>query len=222
MPESPLVQIETDSLNDLEALIAARAKERPRPRLGFRRRIDREEKEYQAGSQQLGGKFKVDLQAMEAEYARAKQAVLQTFQRDSQACDAEYAQIKQQIDDQFKKEQRKAKKAKEETGWHALAVFEGTRDEGTKWRRATEANWSIAIDELHVRQEEANLLLKRCGKLATATPAEEETILAAAAAARAAAPAPAARRGEPRRPPMGPRRPNNPPATIPCRGSGAT
>ncbi len=191
MPESPLVQIETDSLNDLEALIAARAKDETETETGFRRRIDREEKEYQAGSQQLGGKFKVDLQAMEAEYARAKQAVLQTYQRDSQACDAEYAQVKQQIDDQYKKEHRKAKKAKEETGWHALTVFEGTRDEGTKWRRATEANWSIAIDELHVRQEEANHLLKRCGKLATAAPAEQETILAAAAAARAAAPAPA-------------------------------
>ena len=186
MPESPLVQIETTSLNDLEALIAVRAKDETETETGFRRRIDREEKEYQAGSQQLGGKFKSDLQAMEAEFARAKQSVLQTYQRDSQACDAEYAQTKQQIDDQYKKEHRKAKKAKEETGWHALTVFEGTRDEGTKWRRATEANWSVAIEELHVRQEEANFLLKRCGRLALATPEEAEAILAAVAAARAA------------------------------------
>ena len=90
-------------------------------------------------------------------------------------------QTKQQIDDQFKKEHRKAKKAKEETGWHALTVFEGTRDEGTKWRRATEANWSIAIEELHVRQEEAKYLLKRCGRLSLATPEEAEAILAARA-----------------------------------------
>ncbi|MGP0068848.1 MAG: hypothetical protein ACLQGP_35270 [Isosphaeraceae bacterium] len=186
MPESPLVQIETTSLNDLEALIAARAKDETETETGFRRRIDREEKEYQAGAQQLGGKFKSDLQAMEGEFARAKQTVLQTYQRDSQACEAEYAQTKQQIDDQYKKEHRKAKKAKEETGWHALTVFEGTRDEGTKWRRATEANWSIAIEELHVRQEEVKYLLKRCARLAMATPEEEESIMAAVAADRAA------------------------------------
>ena len=190
MPESPLVQTETTALNDLEALIAVRAKDETETETGFRRRIDREEKECQAASQQLAGRFKVDLESMEAEYARARQSVLQTYQRDSQACDAQYAQSKQQIDDQFKKEQKKAKKAKEETGWHALTVFEGTRDEGTKWRRATEANWSIAIEELHVRQEEAKYLLKRCGRLALATPAEAESILAARAAEPPVAPPP--------------------------------
>ncbi len=190
MPESPLVQIETNALNDLEALIAVRAKDETETETGFRRRIDREEKEYQAGSQQLAAKFKGDYQAMESEFARAKQTVLQTYNRDSQACEAEYTQVKQQIDEQYKKEHRKAKKAKEETGWHALTVFEGTRDEGTKWRRATEANWSVAIEELHVRQDEASFLLKRCGKLTLATPEEEPAIMAAAAADRAARPAP--------------------------------
>ncbi len=190
MPESPLVQIETTSLNDLEALIAARAKDETDTETGFRRRIDREEKECQAASHQLASKFKVDLESMESEYARARQSALQTYQRDAQACDAQYAQTKQQIDDQFKKEQRKAKKAKEETGWHALTVFEGTRDEGTKWRRATEANWSVAIEELHVRQEEAKYLLKRCGRLSLATPEEAEAILAARAAEPVVAPPP--------------------------------
>src|SRR5438105_7913295 len=100
MPESPLVQIETHALNDLEALIAARAKGESETELGFRRRIDREEKDYQAAAQQLAAKFKVDLEAMEAEYARTRQAILQTDQRDTQACEAEYTQTKQQIDDQ--------------------------------------------------------------------------------------------------------------------------
>src|SRR4029453_3975686 len=172
MPESPLVQIETNALNDLEALIAARAKGETETETGFRRRIDREEKEYQAAAQQPPPKFKVDLEAREAEYARARQGILQTYQRDSQACDAEYAQTKQQIDDQFKKEQRRAKKTKEETGWHALTVFEGTRDEGVRGRRATEANWPATIEELHVRQDEAELLLRRCGRWSVATPAE--------------------------------------------------
>src|SRR5262249_60068887 len=81
MPESPLVQIETNSLNDLEALIAARAKGETETETGFRRRIDREEKDYQAASQQLAAQFKVDLEAMEAEYARTRQGVLQTYQR---------------------------------------------------------------------------------------------------------------------------------------------
>src|SRR5262249_47115693 len=91
------------------------------------------------------------------------------------------------IDDQFKKEQRRAKKSKEETGWHALTVFEGTRDEGVKWRRATEAAWSAAVEDLHLRQDEAAFLLKRCGRWSVATPEEAQAILAAAEAA----PAPA-------------------------------
>lgn len=35
MPESPLIQIETSSLNDLEALIAARSKEETEVETGF-------------------------------------------------------------------------------------------------------------------------------------------------------------------------------------------
>src|SRR5205814_1435899 len=111
----------------------------------------------------------------------------------TQACEAEYAQTKQQIDDQFKKEQRRAKKTKEETGWHALTDFEGTRDEGVKWRRATEADWFAAIAELHVRQDEANLLLKRCGGLAKGSPEEEAAAAAAAPTVDPTAPP----RGEP-------------------------
>jgi hypothetical protein len=130
MPESPLVQKEAAALVDLESLIADRVKRESDTELGFKKRIDREEKEYQTLAHQLGSKFKVDLESLEAEYKRVKQGVLQTFQRDSQACDAEYTQTKQQIDDQFKKEQRRAKKIKEEAGWQALAFYEGSRDEG--------------------------------------------------------------------------------------------
>src|SRR5262249_48167896 len=191
MPESPLVQIETTSLNDLEALIAKRAKDETETETGFRRRIEWEEKEYQTSSQQLAVKFKVDLEAMEAEYARRRQEILQIYQRDTQACDAEYLQTKQQVDDQFKKDQRRGKKIKDEAGWQALAVFEGTRDDGIKWRRATEASWSDAIEELDIRQSQATLLLKRCGSLASGT-AEEE-----AAACAGSVPAASPTVGEP-------------------------
>jgi hypothetical protein len=125
MPESPLVQKETVALNDLEALIADRAKRESETELGFRKRIDREEKEYQTAAHQLAAKFKVDDESLKSQYARARDEVVRTFQRDTHACKDEYANTKKQIDEQFKKDQRRAKKAKEETGWQALAFFEG-------------------------------------------------------------------------------------------------
>ncbi|MGO9922316.1 MAG: FtsK/SpoIIIE domain-containing protein [Isosphaeraceae bacterium] len=183
MPESPLVQKETVALADLEALIATRAKNESETETGFRRRIEREENEYRAAARQLAGKYKVDSEALEAEYGRARQEVNQTYQRNTQATKNEYAQEKQRIDDQFKKDQRRAKKSKEEAGWQALAFFEGTRDDGIKWRRATEARWAGTIDEFHVRQDESAHLLKQCGRLAKGSPEEEAPALAAAAAA---------------------------------------
>src|SRR4029077_11713595 len=129
-----------------------------------------EETEYRAVARQLAGKFKVDDESLGAHYVRARDDVLQTFQRDSQACKDEYAQAKKQIDDQCKKDQRRAKKAKEETGWQALAFFEGSRDEGVKWRRGTEANWHAELDALNIKKETADYVLKRCGKLASNLP----------------------------------------------------
>jgi DNA segregation ATPase FtsK/SpoIIIE, S-DNA-T family len=170
MPESPLVQIETVALNDLEALIATRAKTESDVELGFRKRVEKEETEYRDTARRLAAKYKVDNEAMEADYARAREQVIQTFQRDTHATKDEYASVKKQNDEQLKKEQRKAKKAKEETGWQALAFFEGSRDEGIKWRRGAEADWSAKISEFHLTQETANFVLKRCGKLATAPP----------------------------------------------------
>ncbi len=190
MPESPLIQIETNSLNDLEALIADRAKRESEIELGFGRRKDREKKEYQAASQQLAEKYQVDDSSLKAEYARKRQEVAAVFQRDTKAKEEEYAQAKQQADDQFKKEQRRGKKIKDEAGWQALAFFEGTRDEGVKWRRATEANWSGSIQDLHVNQETAEVLLKRFGRMTVATPDEAAAILARAEAEAAAAPPP--------------------------------
>jgi len=170
MPESPLVQKETVALNDLEALIAARAKGESETELGFRRRIDREEAEYRAATKQLAGKYQVDSESLQAQYSRARDQVVATFERDTQATKDEYAQTKKQIDDQLKKDQRRAKKAKEETGWQALAFFEGSRDEGVKWRRATDADWNGALQELQIKEADAAFILKRCGKLATAMP----------------------------------------------------
>ena len=96
--------------------------------------------------------------------------MVQTFQRDNQACQNEYAQKKKEIDEQFKKDQRRAKKAKEETGWQALAFFEGSREEGVKWRRGVDASWHAVLDELHLKKETAEFVLKRCGKLAANLP----------------------------------------------------
>jgi len=183
MPDSPLVQKETVALADLEALIASRSKGETETETGFRRRIEREENEYRATARQLAGKYKVDSEALEADYGRARHEVNETHQRDTQATKSDYAQEKHRIDEQFKKDQRKAKKIKDETGWQALAVFEGTRDDGIKWRRATDANWGGALDELHIRQHEAAVLLRRCGGLAKGSPEEESAAAAAAAAA---------------------------------------
>src|SRR5262249_42494699 len=175
----------------------------------FGRRRDREKKEYQAAAQQLAGKFKVDDESLKAEYARKRQEVAATFQRDTKATEDAYAGAKQQADEQFKKDQRRAKKTKDEAGWQALAFFEGTRDEGIKWRRATESNWSHSIQDLHVNQETAEVLLKGLGRMTVATPDEATAILAEYAARPAPAPLPpspaqpgaaAATPGEPARP----------------------
>ncbi len=168
MPESPLVQKEAVALEELAALIAARAKGESETELGFRKRIEREEAEYRAAAKHLADKYQVDNTAMEADYSRARNQVVQTFQRDTQATKAEYEQTKKQNDEQLKKETRRAKKAKEETGWQALAMFEGQRDEGIKWRRGTDAHWGEEIGFLHAKQADVEYVLKRCGRLASA------------------------------------------------------
>jgi len=177
MPESPLVQKETVALTDLETLVAARSKGETETELGFRKRMEREEAEYKGAARQLAGKFKVDSEALKADYDRARNEVIQTYQRTDQAVKDEYAQTKNQIAEQFKKDQRRAKKSKEEAGWQALAFFEGSKDEGTKWRRGVEANWAAAKDDLHMKQEAAEFVLKRCGRLAT-VPLETAAIAA--------------------------------------------
>jgi DNA segregation ATPase FtsK/SpoIIIE, S-DNA-T family len=193
MPESPLVQKETVALAELEALIAARAKGESETELGFRKRIEREEVEYRTAANQMGDKYKVDNTAMEADYSRARDQVVQTFQRDTQATKAEYDQTKKQIDEQLKKDSRKAKKSKEETGWQALAMFEGQRDEGIKWRRGTDAAWGEEIGSHHQKQADAEYVLKRCGRLANApleaVPAIDQAVGGSAPPAEATAPA---------------------------------
>jgi DNA segregation ATPase FtsK/SpoIIIE, S-DNA-T family len=191
MPESPLVQKETVALSDLESLIADRAKRESETELGFRKRIEREEAEFKAAARQLAGKYKVDNESLEAQYGRARDEVSQTFQRDTQACKNEYAQKKKEIDDQFKKDHRRAKKVKEETGWQALAFFEGSKEEGVKWRRRADADWRVVLDELHLKKDTAEFVLNRCGKLAANLPEVVEPVTEAAPAAPAPADAPA-------------------------------
>jgi hypothetical protein len=199
MPESPLVQSETVALADLEALIAERAKRETETELGFRRRRDQEDREYRTAAQQLAAKFKMDLEALEAEYARKRQEILQTYQSTSQATQTEYDQARKQLEDKLRKDKGRAKKAKEEAGWQALAVFEGTRDDGVKWRRQREADWTADVQALGLKQHESEIVFKRCGRMADASEQESEAILAAAAsaAARAAEAGPASEpRGE--------------------------
>jgi DNA segregation ATPase FtsK/SpoIIIE, S-DNA-T family len=190
MPESPLVQKEAVALSDLESLIADRAKRESETELGFRKRIEREEAEYKAVARQLAAKYKVDSESLEAQYGRARDEVSQTFQRDTQACKSEYAQAKKQIDDQFKKDHRRAKKAKEETGWQALAFFEGSREEGVKWRRGADSNWRGALDELNLKKDTAEFVLNRCGKLAANLPEAVATSPTETPAATVATPVP--------------------------------
>src|SRR5271157_5796876 len=109
MPESPLVQLETTALSDLEALIATRSKTESDVELGFKKRVEREEAEYREAARRLAAKFKTDKESMEAEYARARDQVAQTFQRDTQATQQEYVTVKKQHDEQLKKDQRRAK-----------------------------------------------------------------------------------------------------------------
>ncbi len=176
MPESPLVQIETIALADLEALIASRYKTETETEIGFRKRVDREEAEYKSAAKQLVGKFKGDLQALESQYEQAKQQVAQSYARDTQTANNDYAQAKKEQDDLLRKDQKRAKKAKDETGWQALAVFEGSRDEGTKWRRSVDSNWTHAIAEYEAKKAEVEYLLGRLGSLARHTKGTEAPV----------------------------------------------
>ncbi len=165
MPESPLVQIETIALADLEALIASRYKAETETETGFRKRIEREEAEYKAAAKQLAGKFRSDLEALESQYAQAKQQVAQVYARDTQAANNDYAQAKKDQDDLLRKDQKRAKKAKDEAGWQALAVFEGSRDEGVKWRRSADSNWNHALAEFELKKDTVDWVLKKLGSL---------------------------------------------------------
>jgi S-DNA-T family DNA segregation ATPase FtsK/SpoIIIE len=196
MPESPLVQKEAGALVDLEALIADRVKRESETETGFRKRIEREEAEYKAAARQVAAKFKVDSESLDAQYTRARDEVVQTFQRDRQACQNEYAQAKKQIDELFKKDQRKAKKAKEETGWQALAFLEGSREDGVKWRRGADSSWHAELDALHLKKETAEFLLKRLGKLAANLPEAIASTVADATAVPTSEPVPAAEGSE--------------------------
>jgi hypothetical protein len=194
MPESPLVKKEAVALADLEVLIADRVKRESETELGFKKRIDREDAEYKATARQLAAKFKVDTESLDAQYARAREEVVQTYARDRLACQNDYAQAKKQIDEQFKKEQRKAKKSKEDAGFHALAYFEASREDGVKWRRAADSRWHGALDELHVKKETFDYVLARCGRLGANLPDElpAGTLEAVAAPVAAAVPEPVA------------------------------
>jgi hypothetical protein len=217
MPESPLVQKEATALADLEALIANRAKTESDTELGFRKRVEREEAEYKAAVKQRAAKYQADNTALQAEYSRTREEQVQTFQRDTQATKQEYDQTKKQIDDLLKKDQRRAKKAKEEAGWQALAFFEGSRDEGVKWRRATDANWGELIQVFHFKQDETDIVLKRCGRLARPLP--ESAPASTSDAATPAPPAtPTASAPESPAPAAAPTDPADPGATIPERG----
>jgi hypothetical protein len=175
MPESPLIQKEVYALTELESSIAARAKGEADTELGFRKRIDREAAEYKGAASQLAAKYDADSKALKGAYARAKNDVNQKYQDETKAAQDDYTQNKTQIDDQLKKDAKKAKKIKEETGWQALAFYEGSKEEGVKWRRGIESSWAATKDDFQIKRDTAEYVLKRIGKLAAGpmpTPSE--------------------------------------------------
>ncbi len=70
MPESPLVQLETTSLADLEALIATRSKRNRTSSWASKSASTTKKPTYRDDARHLAAKFKIDKEAMEAEYAR--------------------------------------------------------------------------------------------------------------------------------------------------------
>ena len=190
MPESPLVQKETVALTDLEALIVARAKGESETELGFRKRIDREEAEYkhrgQAPCRQIQGRQR-------GHGGRLREArddpSSRRFSAIRQATKAEYAQTKKQIDDSSRKTSAGPRNPRKKPAGRRWRCLKGQRDEGIKWRRGTEAAWNEEIAFLHAEQDNAEYVLKRCGRLAQAPPeAPSPDALAAAATSETAAP----------------------------------
>ncbi len=192
MPESPLIQIETNSLKDLEALIEDRAKRESDIELGFGRRRDREKKDYQANAQQLAEKFQLDDQTLKAEYKRKRQEV-------EARLPAGYQGHRGRLHPGQAAGRRPVPQGAapgqegQGRGRHAGAdVLRGDARGGEEVAATTDANWSGAVQDLGIYQETAEVLFKRLGKMTAATDDEAAKIVADWEARIAAAPPPEA------------------------------
>ncbi|WP_165219552.1 FtsK/SpoIIIE domain-containing protein [Aquisphaera insulae] len=166
MPESPLVRKEIDALKGLEALVAARAKSEAETELVFRRRREREEQEHLAASQARTSRYKAERAELESQYHKVRQGILKAAERESQAIQAEYDQALSTIDGRLKSERARAKKAMEETGWQALAMYEAARDGAKKTRKADEESLAQSRADFESIQGPALTILDRYRKLA--------------------------------------------------------
>ena len=202
MPESPLVQIETNSLNDLEALIADRAKGESETETGVRPPEGSGGEGVPGGvaaaRRQVQGRRRVAEGRVRAEAPGGGRRPSSATPRRARTNTPRPRSRSTTSSRRISAGPRRPRKRPAGRRWRSS---KGTRDEGVKWRRATEANWSHAIQDLHVNQETAEFLLKRCGRLAVATPEEAAKLLAECEAR-----PPAASRRQPRSTPRRPRR----------------
>jgi hypothetical protein len=166
MPESPLIQSEITALADLQALIVNRAKGETETELTFRRRNEREDRDYRSSSHQLSSRYKNEKESLETEYKGVRETIVQTFERETQAARAEYSQVKQKIESQFKSDRSRAKKAQEETRWQALAMYEAARDGAIKSRKKDEETLALTRADFQAVRDAAIPVLERCRRLA--------------------------------------------------------
>ncbi|QEH37082.1 FtsK-like domain-containing protein [Aquisphaera giovannonii] len=170
MPESPLVRKEIDALNGLEALIAARSKEESETEQVFQRRREREEQEYRASAQKRTSRYKAERSELEAQYNKARDGIGKAADRETQAIKAEYEQALAAIESRLKNERARAKKAMEESGWQALAMYEAARDGAKKTRKADEEALAQSRADFEAVQGAAIPILDRYRKLAGPEP----------------------------------------------------
>ena len=195
MPESPLVQKETVALTDLEALIADRAKGESETELGFRKRIEREETEYKAGvataRRQVQGRQRVAGGRICPGARRGESRRFSATPRHARTSTPRPRSRSTTSSRRTSAGPRRPRKRPAGKRWRSSRARATRESSGGGRPRPTGTPRSMTSTS---KQETAEFVLKRCGKLAAPPPEK-----------------PAATPGRSRRPP--PRRP--PPAPMP-------
>ena len=171
MPESPLVQIETIALNDLEALIADPGQGRVRDRAGV------PQADRTGGERVPGGRATARLPSTRSTTRPWRPSMPAPANRSSRPSSATRRRPRTSMPDQAAERRavkERASQGQEGQGRDRLAgagVLRGLARRGyqvaTRYRGRLVSQRSAS---LHVRRRPANFLLKRCGKLAAAVP----------------------------------------------------